>query len=326
MIYFLVTIDTEEEREWGTDYKDHTHYTVKNISYLPPLQELFDRHGVKATYLIDYPVAIDKAAMRVLREFQEKHQAEIGLHLHPWVNPPYEEERSLANTFPMNLPPELQLKKLRVLSEAIAQVTGKRPLTYRAGRYGFNESSVPVLEEIGVTVDSSVVPFRRAKQPFEPDFGYLPSIEPYYLNRENVRIAGDSPVLEVPVTVGFSKRVPRWLAARYTDLPNIGLRRLLKKVFDIDLYWLRPSYANLQQMIQLSDTLIRSGVSFLNMMFHSNELMPGGSKYCRTQSDVDHYLQRLDAYFSYLRAHHEVRFVRLQEMASFYGKRNHSMK
>ncbi len=31
MIYFLVTIDTEEEREWGTDYKDHTHYTVKNI-------------------------------------------------------------------------------------------------------------------------------------------------------------------------------------------------------------------------------------------------------------------------------------------------------
>ncbi len=318
MINFLVTIDTEEEREWGTDYHDHSRYTVKNISFLPALQDVFDRYGVKATYLIDYPVAIDKQAMRILREFQDARRAEIGLHLHPWVNPPYEEERSLANTFPMNLPPELQLKKLRVLSEAIAQTTGKKPQTYRAGRYGFNESSVPVLEEIGVKVDSSVVPFRRAKQPFEPDFGYLPSIEPYRLNPENVRSAGNSPILEVPVTVGFSKRVPRWLAASYTDLPNIGLRRMLKKIFDIDLYWLRPSYANLRQMIQLSDTLIRSGVSFLNMMFHSNELMPGGSKYCKTQSDVDHYLQRLDAYFKYMTQNHEVRFVCLREMADLY--------
>lgn len=317
-VNFLVTIDTEEEREWGTDYLDHTHYTVKNISYLPPLQEVFDRHGVKATYLIDYPVAIDKTAMGILRDFQDHHQAEIGLHLHPWVNPPYKEQRTLANSFPMNLPPDLQLKKLQVLSDAIAQSTGQKPISYRAGRYGFNESSVPVLEEMGVKVDTSVVPFRQRKKTFEPDFGYLESIEPYRLNRRNVREAGNSPVLEVPVTVGFSKRVPRWLARHYIDLPNIGLRRFLKKIFDVDLYWLRPSYANLQQMIQLSEALIGSGVTFLNMMFHSNELMPGGSKYCKTQSDVDHYLKRLDDYFYYLKSHHDIQFVQLREMDARY--------
>ncbi len=318
MIRFLVTIDTEEEREWGSDYLDHTHYTVKNISFLPPLQDLFDRHGVKATYLIDYPVAADKKAMSILRNFQDAHQAEIGLHLHPWVNPPYEEERNVAHSFPCNLPPELQLKKLRVLSDAVAQGIGRQATTYRAGRYGFDISSIPVLEEIGVTVDTSVVPFRRRKQPFEPDFGYLPSIEPYRLSYEDVRKKGESSILEVPVTVGFNKWLPRWLAKRYTELPNIGLRRLMKKVYGVDLYWLRPSYANLQQMIELSDFLIRSGVTYLNMMFHSNELMPGGSKYCQTQSDIDHYLQRLNDYFIHLKNHHDIQFVQLQEMTRYY--------
>ncbi|MCD6375024.1 MAG: hypothetical protein J7L94_05815 [Caldisericaceae bacterium] len=321
MIYFLVTIDTEEEREWGTAYNDHTHYTVENIKFLRPLQELFDRHGVKATYLIDYPVAANKTAMKILMDFQQNHLAEIGLHLHPWVNPPYEEERTVANSFPMNLPPELQFKKLKLLSDLIANQVGEKPLTYRAGRYGFNESSVPVLEEIGVTVDSSVVPFRLAKKPFEPNFGYLNSIEPYRLNRNNVRQAGNSPILEVPLTVHFNKKVPQFLAKRYIYLPNVGLRRLLKKAFDIDLYWLRPSYSTLKQMIQLSDNLINSGVTFLNMMFHSNELMPGGSKYCLTQDDVDQYLKRLDDYFSYLNQQYKIQYMQLREMNQLYPAR-----
>ncbi|NOX87881.1 MAG: hypothetical protein GXO77_02565 [Calditrichaeota bacterium] len=319
MIHFLVTIDTEEEREWGTDYNDHSQYTVENIRFLPRLQEIFDKHGVKATYLIDYPVAADDGAMKVLRDFQDNHNAEIGLHLHPWVNPPYEEERTAANTFPSNLPPELQLKKLSLLMETIAQQTGQKPLSYRAGKYGFNSTSVPVLEELGVWVDSSVVPFRKRKQEYEPHFGYLKSIEPYPLDYENITQKGKSKILEVPVTVGFNRNVPKWLAKSYIDLPNVGIRRLLKKVFDVDLYWLRPSYATLEQMIQLSEHFIRSGVSFLNMMFHSNELMPGGSKYCSTKEDVDHYLKQLNDYFTYLNHRHHVHYVQLKEMRDLYS-------
>ncbi len=314
MIRFLVTIDTEEEREWGTAYEDHTRYTVKNISFLQPLQELFDKHGVKATYLIDYPVAIDARAASILKEFQNNHQAEIGMHLHPWVNPPYKEERTVANSFPANLPPELQYEKMKLLTEVISDAMGERPLTYRAGRYGFNESSVPVLEELGYLVDTSVVPFREAKQSFEPTFGWLPNTEPYFLNHENIKQAGNSKLLEVPLTVGFSKKVPQIFAKNYTGLPNIGLRRILKRVLDIDLYWLRPSYANLRQMIQLSEAQIAGGATYLNMMFHSNELMPGGSKYNKTQEDVNRYLKRLDDYFSYLTSTYKVQFVRLKEL------------
>ena len=248
-IKFLVTIDTEEEREWGSDYLDHTHYTVKNISFIKPLQEIFDKYGVKATYLIDYPVAADAEASGILKEFQDNHQAEIGMHLHPWVNPPYEEERTVANSFPSNLPPELQFKKMKLLTDVISEAVGQRPVTYRAGRYGFNESSVKILEELGYLVDTSVVPFRERKQAFEPTFGWLPNTEPYFLNPDNIKEKGDSKLLEVPLTVGFSKKIPQILAKNYTGLPNIGLRRILKKVLDIDLYWLRPSYAELRQMM-----------------------------------------------------------------------------
>ncbi len=313
-VKFLVTIDTEEEREWSSGFLDHTQYTVENIQYLNPLQKLFNKYGVKPTYLIDYPVAIDKKAAATLKGFQDNEGAEIGMHLHPWVNPPYEEERTVANSFPSNLPPELQFKKMKLLTDVIAEAVGQRPVTYRAGRYGFNESSVPVLEELGYLVDTSIVPFREGKQSFEPSFGWLPNTEPYLLNPENIREAGNSKLLEVPLTVGFSKQVPQLLAKNYTNLPNIGLRRILKKVFDIDLYWLRPSYAGLKEMLRLSDAQIAAGASYLNMMFHSNELMPNGSKYCKTSRDVERYLQQLDAYFDALTKRYAVQFVTLREM------------
>ena len=313
-VKFLVTIDTEEEREWDSDYLDHTHYTVNNISFLIPLQEIFDKYGVKATYLIDYPVAVDVKASGILKEFQDNHQAEIAMHLHPWVNPPYEEERTVANSFPSNLPPELQFKKMKRLTEVISDAVGQRPVTYRAGRYGFNESSVNVLEELGYLVDTSVVPYREGKKDYEPSFGWLSDTEPYFLNPDNIKTAGDSKLLEVPLTVGFSKKVPQILAKNYTGLPNIGLRRILKKVLNIDLYWLRPSYADLQQMIQLSEAQIVGGATYLNMMFHSNELMPGGSKYNISQEAVERYLKQLDDYFSYLTSNHSIQFLCLKEM------------
>ncbi|HHM02254.1 MAG TPA: hypothetical protein ENJ15_04520 [Caldithrix abyssi] len=317
-IYFLVTIDTEEEREWGSDYKDHTHYTVENIKWLAPLQELFNHHGVRPTYLIDYPVAINNEATTILRKFADDFGAEIGTHLHPWVNPPYREEPGVKSSFTHNLPVELQFEKMKVLTDVIAGAVGRRPVTYRAGRYGFDASTIPVLEELGYTVDTSVVPFRRGKKSFEPSFGYLPDIEPYRLDYKDVCRAGQARLLEVPLTVGFNKKVPGILEANYLDLPNIGIRRVLSKVFDVDLFWLRPSYAGLTAMLQLSRTMIARGHTFLNMMFHSNELMPGGSKYCKTEEDVGNYLQRLDRYFDALNKEFSIRYVTLREMDGLY--------
>ena len=126
--------------------------------------------------------------------------------------------------------------------------------------------------------------------------------------------------MEVPLTVGFNKKVSDLLARNYVNFPNIGIRRVLKKVFDIDLYWLRPSYSGLKQMLQLSEAQIQEGATYLNMMFHSNELMPGGSKYCKTSHDVEAYLKKLDLYFKELTQKHKIQFVTLKEMS--FGREN----
>jgi hypothetical protein len=262
---------------------------------------------------------INKGAVKILKGYKDKHNAEIGTHLHPWVNPPYEEEPSVANSLSHNLPVELQYKKMNLLTNAIADAMHEKPCTYRAGRYGFDSSTIKVLEDLNYTVDTSVVPFREAKQSFEASFGYRKSIEPYKLDYKDVMKAGQSKLLEVPLTVGFNRNVAKILEAYYNELPNIGIRRILSKVFDIDMFWLRPSYANLSQMKQLSGTFIKKGVSFLNMMFHSNELMPNGSKYCITEEDVNRYLKQLDEYFTWLNNNYTINYINLKETATLYN-------
>jgi len=205
------------------------------------------------------------------------------------------------------------------LTNAISDAMKEKPCTYRAGRYGFDQSTIKVLEDLGYTVDTSVVPFREAKNSFEATFGYLKSVEPYKLDYQDVTKSGESKLLEVPLTVAFNKNVPKLLEAKYNDLPNIGIRRILSKVFDVDMFWLRPSYATLTQMKQITNVSINKGVSFLNMMFHSNELMPNGSKYCKTEEDVNRYLKQLNDYFTWLNTNHSINFITLKETAAIYN-------
>ncbi len=316
-VYFLVTIDTEEDNAWNLDFLPHTELSVDNIQYLPAFQQFCERLGIRPTYLVNYPVVANAAAVKVIRSLAETGQCEIGTHIHPWCNPPYEEERNHRNSYLNNLPQDLQLKKMQQLTEAIEEAVGVRPVSYRAGRYGFDESSVPVLETLGYRVDSSVVPYRKNKHPDEPNFDAIP-LTPYYLNPRNVCRPGDSSVLEVPITVEFTRQLPFWFKKRYPDLPDIGIRRLLRVVAGVELAWLRPSYASLETMKRLADSVVASGVPVLNMMFHSSELMPGGSPYNRTPADVEHFLQKIEALVTYLTQRYSLRFVTLAEMTQYF--------
>ena len=56
---------------------------------------------------------------RPLREIHASGRCEIGAHLHPWVSPPFDEEVNARNSYPGNLPRELERKKLAELVDAI---------------------------------------------------------------------------------------------------------------------------------------------------------------------------------------------------------------
>ena len=73
---------------------------------------------------------IRRKAGVVCHRFAAEGRALIGAHLHPWVSPPYTEEVSQRNSFPGNLPRDLEHEKLARLTERIAANFGTRPMVY----------------------------------------------------------------------------------------------------------------------------------------------------------------------------------------------------
>ncbi|HEX9802908.1 MAG TPA: glycosyltransferase, partial [Gammaproteobacteria bacterium] len=151
----LVVIDTEEEFDWRLPHsRENT--SVSAIAAQGRAQEIFARHGIVPTYVVDYPVATTPAAVGILKSFSSRGACRIGAHLHPWVNPPHLEIVNATNSYPGNLPPALERAKLTALTEAIVQSFGTAPVVYKAGRYGLGPATAGILEELGYRVDVSV--------------------------------------------------------------------------------------------------------------------------------------------------------------------------
>ena len=192
----LVVIDTEEEFDWNAPF-DPASTAVTNIAAQPLAQDVFDRHGVVPTYVVDYPVATTAEAIDVLGRFAADGRCEIGAHLHPWVTPPAEGPVDTYHSYPGNLPPALERKKLAALTEAIAAGFGKRPTVYKAGRYGLGAATPAILREQGYEVDVSVVPYTDFSGDGGPDFSGAPAA-PFLV---------EDGLCEIPLSVGF-RRAP----------------------------------------------------------------------------------------------------------------------
>jgi peptidoglycan/xylan/chitin deacetylase (PgdA/CDA1 family) len=313
----VVTVDTEEEGLWAGSYRAIGN-TCRNIENLPRVHEVFARHGVHPTYLVDYPVATSECAIKILGEMAAGDGAEIGAHLHPWCTPPFfpggtRREVSYAH----RLPPEVQEEKLEVLSRTLAEGFGARPRTYRAGRWGFDHSSVPVLERLGYTVDTSVDPLWWDPAPGGPSFVRAP-VRPYRLDPTDAMRPGRSPVLEVPVSTGFTggrvgaafERVARRLA------PLPGLRRWMVRA---GLVSLKPEVYPLDRMCALADEIAARGLPVYNVMFHSSAALPGATPYVRDERALGAFLRRLDALLRYLVAHLHAVPIRLSEVPAWLG-------
>jgi hypothetical protein len=297
----VVTIDCEEEGLWSGSYRT-TGNRCRNIEQLPYVHEIFARLGVVPTYLVDHPVATDGAAVRVLRELTRGGAGELGAHLHPWCTPPLQEGGdSPRASYTHQLAPELQERKLDALCCAIADAFGARPRSYRAGRWGFDHTSVPVLERLGFTVDTSVDPLWWDPEPGGPDFVRAP-LAPYRLSREDVCRPGAGPLVEVPVSTAFTGRLARALerlARRVAPLP--GLRRWLVRA---GLVSLKPELHPLPRMLALADELAAREHPIFNVMFHSSTVLPGATPYVGDARARGEFLARLEGLLAHLVRRH----------------------
>jgi hypothetical protein len=286
---FAVFVDTEEEFDWSKPH-DRDARSTRAAEALPEMHERFRVAGVKPIYLVDHPIATDPVAVAILRPFLERGECAVGTQLHPWVNPPFEEELSLYNSFAGNLSAELEFKKIERLTEAIEQGFGRRPLVYRAGRYGVGPNTASILAELGYRADASVRPLFDYRAEGGPDF-----------SRVRPRPFRVGPLLEIPLCAALTGPLGRRGAGLYHALGRLPLARsLAARANLLSRVALTPEGMPAAEVAGAVRRLAEEGISLFTFSFHSPSLQAGHTPYVRTVEDVARFHAWWEEMFAFL--------------------------
>ncbi|WP_340586520.1 polysaccharide deacetylase family protein [Erythrobacter alti] len=289
---FLLTVDTEEEFDWDKPLTRDTHGT-DHVGRLAKFQEFCERQKVVPVYLVDWPIANARLAAEILGEPLANGRAEIGVQLHPWVNPPFDEEVTQENSFAGNLPRELEATKFGKLRETIEKNFGVAPLIYRAGRYGAGPYTAEILAEHGLAMDSSVRPKFDYSAAGGPDYREHP-IRPYWVDDEHT-------LLELPLTTTFWGMLRKQGAYIYPRLWRTpAVRGVLARLGLLERVPLTPEGVSVDEAIRGIDIALDEGVPLLNFSFHSPSLRPGNTPYVRNEQDLDDLYDWWRRIFAYL--------------------------
>lgn len=291
----VVVIDTEEEFDWDKPFS-RASTGVSHIRTQTRALDTFARYGLKPLYVIDYAVASQEDGYEPLRAWAQDGRCEIGTHLHPWVNPPFDEPVTNRNSYPGNLPAALEREKLARLTDLIEQRFGMRPRIYRAGRYGVGRNTTAILEDLGYEIDTSVVPRSDFSAEEGPDFSAC-GIDPYWFGPSGR-------LLEVPLTVGWTGLLAgAGMSLQHACRTNWGrqvrLQGLLSRARLFDRVRLTPEGISLDELCRLTRTMLREGYRLFNFTYHSPSLEPGHTPYVRSEADLRHFLGTIERYLDF---------------------------
>jgi hypothetical protein len=297
---FIITIDTEGDNLWDAPET----ITTRNTAYLPRFQALCEKYGLRPTYLVNYEMACDEAFVEFGRDVVARDQGEIGMHLHAWNSPPIvplttDDMQTLP--YLVEYPEPVLRDKVAFMTDLLEETFEREVTSHRAGRWAFDGVYARALADNGYLVDCSVTPhvdWRRFKGDPRGDGGtdYRRfSEEPYFLDLHDISRAGDSALLEVPMSV-------------HTECPTVlhygagaVLRRVefFEKVLDRvwPKRWVRPNGRNLAPMLAQVGAASAAGAAHVEFMLHSSELMPGGSPTFKTDESIERLYDHLDALF-----------------------------
>ena len=249
--------------------------------------------GVTPVYLIDWPIANDPYAIEILSDAAKRGAAEIGMQLHPWVNPPHKEQVSAFTSYAGNLPVELEREKFARLHDLIAENFGLAPMIYRAGRYGLGSGTLDLLKDYGVAIDSSVRTGFDYRKGHGPNYMSHP-LAPYWLDQENQ-------LLELPLTSvywGMLRRQGRWIYPVTCKIPRMG--GALARLGLLERISLTPEGVSIEEALRGIDMALDDGLPLLVLSFHSPSLMPGQTPYVRNERDLDAFYDWWRAIYAYL--------------------------
>lgn len=285
-----VVVDTEAEFDWSKKF-DRSLTAVTAMASQERAQTIFDRYGLRPLYVVDYAVASQPEGYEPLRAIMGRHACAIGAHLHPWINPPFEEVVSPRNSFAGNLPADLERRKLRLLCKEIEKNFGVSPLFFKAGRYGIGPHTMATLEELGFAVDFSIMPRADARAKGGVDFRNVDA-RPY------LTAAGQ--ILSLPMTRAhlgpLAALAPALHGAIHSRMMRgIGVPSVLARLKLLNTVTLTPEGVSAEEQMQLVRSLIRRGYRTFVLHYHSPSLMPGHTPYVRTGADLSRFLGRIEA-------------------------------
>jgi hypothetical protein len=298
-------VDTEEEFDWSAPF-DRAHTAVSHMGAIHRFQDLFDSLGVVPSYLLSYAVVAQEAGFRPLAPYLEAGRAEVGAHLNAWTTTPHREPVNRANSYPGNLPRELEAAKLATLCQQIERSLGIRPRAYKAGRYGKGPNTEAILEEQGFEIDLSPAPAMDFAADGGPDYTRH-ATRPFLFGRERR-------LLCLPTTGAFVGRLhrlgpllhPRMEQERIAPLRPLAITSRLRLLERIRL---TPEGHSFAEMKRLTRALLARGQRTFVLSLHSPSVVPGHTPYVRTDADLVALLQRLRDYLRFFRDELRGRFV-----------------
>jgi hypothetical protein len=275
----LLTVDTEEEFDWRAPFTRDRH-GLTHVPQIARFQQFCEGLGASPVYLVDWPIANDPLAVEIIGDAVRRGTAEVGVQLHPWVNPPFEENVDVRNSFAGNLPPALEEAKFMALRDKIEEAFGTAPLSYRAGRYGIGPHSADLLKRTGIAVDTSVRALFDYSDTAGPDYSHHP-LTPYWVDEERK-------LLELPVSTVYRgalrsagprlHRMQRHVPTFFAGFSRLGL---------LERIGLTPEGVTVAEGLRGVDKAIELGLPVLVLSFHSPSLAAGHTPFVETEAEVE---------------------------------------
>jgi hypothetical protein len=296
---FLITIDTEGDNLWNRPHE----ITTQNARFLPRFQRLCERFSFKPTYLTNYEMANDPFFVEFGRDILARNSGEIGMHLHPLNSPPIKPLTANDHRYQPYLfeyPTPVIREKIVYMNELLTENFQCQILSHRAGRWAFNEIYARILVDLGYRIDCSVTPHLSWREyPGDPsqdggaDFFQFPE-DHYFVDLDDIGRAGQSDLLEIPLTVFDTAPTPVRLIKKYFRRAAF-IHRLANKLYPT--IWLRPAKGNRRRLFQTVALAERLRKDHLMFMLHSSEFMAGGSPTFLNERDIERLYADLEALF-----------------------------
>lgn len=292
MIAATITIDTEADHRGDSWYKSAP-LTYRSVTEGVPhvMAPLFKKHGARPTYLLTHEVMDDEESVEVLARQKD---CELGTHLHgdhvaPAARLP-DPTGANSTDFTCWYPAEIERGKLVTITDQFRNRFGRRPVSYRAGRYAASGRTARILSDLGYRAETSVTPHIKWVNEIDAshtmDFRAAP-ITPYHPSESDLACEGILPIWELPVTI--LQRPAIWNAAVSAAQMALGKKPQSYPV------WLRPSTTPRAWMWWMVHTIMkRPGIKLFNIMFHSMEMVADASPYNPNGAATARIVSRLD--------------------------------